>query len=137
MGIHSEAQLDRKYMEMIKLLNIYLNHFPRHEKYALANRIRNTAYGLYEHMVEAQKRYHKKTALSALDVAHETLRMQIRLAHELGYFRFKDGKEAEKSVEQQEAKRLIAIGEKVDELGRMIGGWINHEQNKGGALTCA
>lgn len=27
-------------VEMLKLLNIYLNHFPKHEKYALANNIR-------------------------------------------------------------------------------------------------
>jgi len=32
MGGNSEAELNRKYMECAKLLNIYLNHFPRHEK---------------------------------------------------------------------------------------------------------
>lgn len=48
MGIHSAALLDKKFLEMLKLLNIYLNHFPRHEKYALCTRIRNTAYGLYD-----------------------------------------------------------------------------------------
>lgn len=133
-NIHSEAMLDRRYMEMIKLLNIYLNHFPRHEKFALANRIRNTAYELYEHIIEAQKRYHKKTALTSLDIAHEQLRMQIRLAHELGYFRFSDGKESQRSPDDLSIKRLSAISDKVDELGRMIGGWIRHEQQtKGGA----
>lgn len=40
MGIHSEAILNRKFMEMMKLLNIYLNHFPRHEKYALSKKIK-------------------------------------------------------------------------------------------------
>jgi len=35
MGIHSEAGLNRKFVEFAKLLNIYLNHFPKHEKYAL------------------------------------------------------------------------------------------------------
>jgi len=29
-------------VEMLKLLNIYLNHFPKQEKYALANQIRKT-----------------------------------------------------------------------------------------------
>jgi len=43
-GIHSEAQLNRKFMEFAVLLNIYLSHFPKYEKFALANRIRNTAY---------------------------------------------------------------------------------------------
>lgn len=31
----------------MQLLNIYLNHFPKHEKYALCNQIRNTAYEVY------------------------------------------------------------------------------------------
>ena len=35
MGIHNEAQLDRKFLELAKLMNIYLNHFPSHEKYGL------------------------------------------------------------------------------------------------------
>ena len=93
---------------MAKLLNIYLNHFPRHEKYALANRIRNTAYEVYDLISEGQKRYFKKTTLTSLDIAHEKLRMQIFLAYELGYFCFKDGRRAEKSQKQMEQKRLTA-----------------------------
>lgn len=83
MGVHSEAQMNRKFVEMAKLLNVYLNHWPKHEKYALASRVRNTAYQLYDYITEAQKRYHKKTTLSNLDIAHEQLRMQLYLANEL------------------------------------------------------
>lgn len=86
MSVHSEAALYRKFTEFIKLLNIYLNHFPRHEKYALANLVRNTAYEIYDYITEGQKRYHKKTTLTNLDIAHERLRMQLYLANELGYF---------------------------------------------------
>ena len=32
----SDVAINRKFLEMIKLLNIYLNHFPKHEKFALA-----------------------------------------------------------------------------------------------------
>jgi hypothetical protein len=124
MGINSEAQLNRKYMEFIKLLNIYLNHFPRHEKYALANRIRSTAYELYDLISEAQKRYFKKTTLTELDITHEKLRMQLCLAHELGYFAFKSGKAIEESKDDTGSRRFVTISAMVDELGRMIGGWI-------------
>ena len=124
MGKHSEAQLNRKYMEFAKLMNIYLNHFPRHEKYALANRIRNTAYELYDLITEAQKRYFKKTTLTELDITHEKLRMQFMLANELGYFAFTSGKEVKESKEMLEQHRYLAINSVVDELGRMIGGWI-------------
>ena len=111
-------------METIKLLNVYLNHFPKAEKYALANRIRNTAYEVYDYITEGQKRYFKKTTLTNLDIAHEKLRMQIYLAAELGYFRFKDGKSADKNPGQQERIRHAAISKLVDELGKMVGGWI-------------
>ena len=124
MKVDAEVLMYRKFMEMIKLLNIYLNHFPKHEKYALANRMRNTAYEVYDLIMEGQKRYLKKTTLTNLDLTHEKLRMHIYLAHELGYFGFKDGKEAPKNVDELEQKRLSAITDLVDEMGRMIGGWI-------------
>jgi hypothetical protein len=38
---NGETVLNRKFMEFIKLLNIYLNHFPKHEKYALTNKMQN------------------------------------------------------------------------------------------------
>ena len=91
MGLHSEAELHRKFVGFAMLMNIYLNHFPRHEKYGLALEIRRAAYDVYALIVEAQKRYHRKTALTNLDVRHEQLRMLLNLAHELGYFAYKDG----------------------------------------------
>jgi len=123
---------------MLKLLNIYLNHFPNHEKYALCNQIRNTAYDLYDLIVECQKRYHKKTTLTQLDIKHEQLRLKIRLAHELGYFVFKDGKKIDKLPEIVALRRLTALQSLIDELGRMIGGWIVYEkaQEKGNTLLC-
>ena len=128
MGIHSEAILNRKFMQMMKLLNIYLNHFPRHEKYALSNNIRNTAYGIYDLITECQKRYYKKTSLTELDVKHQKLRMQIYLANELCYFTFKDGK-PDKKIDAP--KRFLAISNLIDEIGKIIGAWINKLRDAG------
>jgi hypothetical protein len=44
MGANSEAQIVMRFVEMAKLLNVYLNHFPRHERYALSTLIRRTLY---------------------------------------------------------------------------------------------
>jgi len=118
-----EVSLNRKFLEMMKLLNVYLNHFPRYEKFALASRIRNTAYEVYDLIVECQKKYYKKTSLTALDIEHEKLRMQIYLANELGYFAFKDGRKSERDVKPEH--RFMAISLLVDEIGRIIGAWIN------------
>ena len=117
MGANSEAELNRKFIELVKLVNIYLNHFPKHEKYALANRIRNTAYEIYDLISEAQKRYFKKTTLTNLDITHEKLRMQIFLANELGYFEFSDGKQINKSPKEKAAHRYLTINKMIDELG--------------------
>jgi len=124
MGMHDEAALDRKFTEFAKLMNIHLNHFPKHEKYGLALEIRRAAYEMYGFIVEAQKRYHKKTTLTNLDIRHEQLRMLIRLAHNLGYFEFKAGKVAEQSPKGQGEHRYLALSKLVDEIGKMIGGWI-------------
>lgn len=127
MGLHSEARLDRKFVEFAKLLNLYLNHFPKHEKYGLALQIRQAAYDVYGLIVECQKRYHKKTTLTQLDVRHEQLRMLVRLAHELGYFGFKDGKHEDGD---RAAHRYLTLSRLVDELGKMIGGWMVADREK-------
>jgi len=112
----------------MKLLNIYLNHFPKHEKFALALQIRQTAYRVFDLMVECQKRYYKKTSLSELDITHEKLRMQIYLANELGYFSFKNGKH---DTSTSSTHRYLAISRIVDEIGKMIGSWIKKIKDEG------
>lgn len=130
MGLHDEARLDKKFVEFAKLMNVYLNHFPSHEKYGLALEIRRSAYAVYGYIVEAQKRYQKKTSLTSLDIEHEKLRMYARLAYELGYFEFKDGKPADKSPAAQGEHRYLALSGLIDELGRMVGGWIVADRDK-------
>ena len=39
---HPEASLGMKIIELIKLININLNHFPKHEKYGLSQQILKT-----------------------------------------------------------------------------------------------
>lgn len=80
MGIHDEAKLDVKFIAFAKQMNLYLNHFPSHEKFGLSQVIRCKAYEIYGLVVESQKRYQKKTSLTHLDVCHEQLRMLLRLA---------------------------------------------------------
>ena len=61
MGAHDEARLDTKFIDFARQMNLYLNHFPKHEKYGLAQSIRTKAYEMYGYIIEAQKRYQKKT----------------------------------------------------------------------------
>jgi four helix bundle protein len=127
MSVHGEAKLDQKFVEFARLMNTYLNHFPKHEKYGLAQQIRQSAYAMYGFIVEAQKRYSKKTTLTNLDIQHEQTRMFLRLAYELGYFGYKTGVESDEQT--LATHRYLAISRIIDEMGRMIGGWIamNHQ----------
>lgn len=121
------TELLHKTREMIKLLNVQLRHFPRHEKYALAQELRIAAYGVYNGVVECMKRYHNKTSLTKLDVQHEQLRMLTNLAFELGYYDYKDGKR--NANECEALRRYTALSVLINELGAMLGGWLRHLRN--------
>ena len=130
MGKDSEAEMHEKYMEMSDLLDIYLSHFPSFEKYALTNRIRNNCDEVYDHMVDSQMLFHKKTSLTNMDRFHNRLRMNVMKAFRKGYFKYKDGTETEKSPKELEVHRYLTVSLLIDELGRMIGGWIRDEREK-------
>ena len=83
-SIHSEAGMHRKLVLFAVQLEGYLCHFPNCHKYTLTQSIRQAFIDVYNLVTEAQKRYHKKTTLTQLDIRHEQLRMLINLAHELG-----------------------------------------------------
>ena len=121
-----EAKLVLKMIEMIKLANVNLNHFPKHEKYGICQNIRNAMYEVYDLIIEAEKRYHKKTTLVNLDIRHEQLRMLFRLAFELGYFEYHNGKKERSQAEF--TRRYLAVNGLIDEVGAMIGGWIKSEK---------
>lgn len=121
-----EASLVLKMIDLIKLANVNLNHFPNHEKFGLSQQIRNNMYDVYNLIIESEKRYQKKTSLTNLDIKHEQLRMQFRLAYELGYFKYHHNKRERTPYEI--TRRYLAINGLIDEVGAMIGGWISHQR---------
>lgn len=123
-SIHAEASLHRKLVLFAVQLEGYLAHFPNCHKYTLTQGIRQAYLDVYNLVTECQKRYHKKTSLTQLDVRHEQLRMMIHLANELGLFGFSAGR---KDAAAPGERRFLIILRMVDELGRMIGGWVKLE----------
>ena len=122
MKVNHEAVIMLKARELIKQLHINLQHFPRHEKYALSQQLRNAAYAVLSGLVECHKKYHNKTSLTKLDIEHEKLRTFINLAFELGYFQYKDSKR--ERTESEALRRYTAVSILVNDLGAMLGGWI-------------
>ena len=127
-GVNPESSLHTKMLALIKLANIHLNHFPKHEKFSLCSQIRNNLYEIYNLITECNKRYHKKTTLTVLDIKHEQSRMMFKLAHELGYYNYKNG--AKILSENESNRRYLAINKMIDEVGLMIGGWIKKESRE-------
>jgi hypothetical protein len=123
-SIHSEAGMHRKLVLFAVQLEGYLCHFPNCHKYTLTQSIRQAFIDVYNLVTEAQKRYHKKTTLTQLDIRHEQLRMLINLAHELGLFNFSSGRKDDSAPGEH---RHLVISRLTDELGRMIGGWLNQD----------
>lgn len=108
---------------IVERVNQHLKHFPRHEKYALCQEIRQALYGMYGILIECEKKYQNKTSLTKLDIQHEQLRMLINLAFKLGYYEYKTGRD--KGHTHSEAlQRYTSLSGLIDSLGEMIGGWI-------------
>lgn len=86
-----------------------LIQLPKHEKHVLAAEIRYTLAQLIKLTVRTAKKYHKKTTLQDLDVEVEYLRTLVRKAHRLKYIN---------------DHRYKVWSSHIDEVGRMVGGWI-------------
>lgn len=94
---------------MIKYGYQALAQFPKAEKFSIVADIKRNMDIILERVIEANKKYYKKTTLQELDVAIMILKHYLRLSHELGFLPLK--------------KYEVWSG-LVVEIGKMLGGWI-------------
>jgi four helix bundle protein len=111
-----ELIIYQKMQELLEYGYVALRQFPKSEKYALGADIKSTMYKVLQYIIIANKRYYKKNTLQELDIAHEVLRRQIELAKTLRFLPF---------------KKYELIIMRVDEIGRLIGGWKKRLRNSG------
>ena len=93
---------------MIEYGQIALRQFPKYEKFLLAGEIRGQMYLVFKFIILANKARNKTDKLNELDVCHEVLRQYIELARRLKYI---------------DLKKYGLWMERINEIGRMIGGW--------------
>ena len=105
----------QKTFDMIEFAYPVLAQFPKSEKYALVADIKRCMDLFLELIIEAQKKYHKKTTLQNMDITLAKIRAYTRLAHNLGFL---------------PSKKYEAWSVKNVELGKMIGGWIKSQSLK-------
>ena len=104
-----ELKILQKTFDMMNYAYPALAHYPKGEKFALVVDIKRGMDVMLERIIEANKKYYKKTTLQELDVEVEKLKAYVRLSYNLGFL-------PPKKYEQWSGL--------VVEIGRMVGGWI-------------
>ena len=99
----------QKAFEMMEYGYTALAQYPKSEKFALVVDIKHCMHKILEKIIEANKKYYKKTTPQELDVEIMKLKAYLRLSYNLKFLPSK--------------KYEIWSGKSV-ELGRMVGGWI-------------
>ena len=85
-----------------------LDRFPRRQKFLLGDRIQSTALTGLERLVEATFTRNRARLLDRVNVDLDKLRLLMRLSKELGYL---------------DARRYEHAARRIDEVGRLVGGW--------------
>ena len=109
-----ELILKEKCKDMMKYGYQAIRDIPRDYRYTLGADIRTSMMNLLQYIIRAGKKYYKKTTLEDMDIELDTLRTLIVVSVENHVITVK---------EFQHWSVLI------DELGRMIGGWIKSVKN--------
>jgi len=105
-----------KTYDLIKYLFPVIQKFPRDQKFILGDRMQNALLDILELYIKSYYSGTKKRIiLTDVNIKLEQLRYLIRLCYDFKYINM---------------KRYSFIFEKVDELGRMTGGWIKAIKNK-------
>ena len=99
-----------KIVDLMGDINPVLLSFPKYERHEMVADIKKCMRTAIERSIEANKKYYKKTTLQELDVEVEKLRKYIRIAHRLKY------------ISDRQYKYWSG---RADEIGKLVGGWIN------------
>lgn len=87
--------------------------FPKSARFTFASRIDGLALDVLMRLVEARYRRPRAELLRAANLGLEQLRVLLRLAHERRHL---------------DSRSFELLASRVDEGGRMLGGWLRHEQ---------
>ena len=86
-----------------------VDNFPKFEKFVLCTQIKNLVLEISRIIIRANKSKSKKRFLYRIYVKLEELRLLIRFAHEREYLSH---------------KKYELASKKVNEIGRLLGGWL-------------
>ena len=111
---NEDFKIKNRVYDMILYAMPQLEQFPRAQR-GLANDIRQTMYNILRFVIMLENKHYKKTTLGDLDTELDVLRHFIRLA---AAPELTQGKKACLPL-----RRYEIMSRKMDEIGRMIGGY--------------
>ena len=94
--------------QLVRWLIPALDRFPRRQKFLLGDRIQTTALTALERLVEATFTRDRNRLLDRTNVDLDKLRLLLRLSKDLGCL---------------DARRYEHAARRIDEVGRLVGGW--------------
>ena len=98
-----------KWYQFLRWLLPTVEKFPRSQKFTLGDRIQNGALDVLEHLIEATYSRQAGPLLSRANLGLEKLRFLMRLAADLQVI---------------DLRRYEFAARAIDEVGRLVGGWI-------------
>lgn len=108
--------------DMIDYINPIIARWPTFYRKTLGERILSTLYDLSHLLVAAQIKSHKKATLTEADILKHDLEKLFLHALHTEYDSAKQGMPVKKKL--IDAKRYGYWGERLAEIGKMIGAWI-------------
>ena len=112
---HDDLPIFVKWMEFLQWLLPTTDKFPHKIRFTFTSRITNLALDVVEDLVEARYARAKQPILARMNLRMETLRILLRLCHELRYL---------PHAQYEHAIRAI------NEAGRMLGGWQKQQEKR-------
>ena len=111
----NELPIIQKTYDLIKWYVPILNKLPKTHKFTLSDRMINGLYNLLEGLIIARYARKKLAQLESLNGQLDILRYQTRLLLDFNLI---------------PVHRYEYAGKLIDEIGRELGGWINHQSGR-------
>ncbi len=105
----ADLKIFAKLYDLISYLHSEIAKFPKSEKPVLGRRIYDSLLQIMEYVISANEETDKKASLRKASIELEKLRIFIRLAYDFHLV---------------SVKKYGIICKRIDEIGRMLGGWI-------------
>lgn len=103
--------LTQKLVAVYKLWHQFLPHFPKDSRYTIGNKIDNLFLEVIELIIKASysDKLEKLISLKKASLKLDFLKFFLQLSWEIKFL---------------DNKKYISLSEKLDEIGKMLGGWI-------------